>query len=412
MEKFNFFSTIFYLQNYLFAIFIILFNRKYNKSAIYYALLIIVFTTYNIEESIRLFGGSIYLYALIQKNATPFYFLQGPFLYFFVRGVVTRNPKLSKKDFFHFIPFLIVFVQIIPYLISSFDYKLEQARFVYRNVLVYYSHDWGFLYPSIYNYIFCTFSFFIYSFFSIKLLRRNKKLYSQDSCEVAKVFRWLFFISYLILVLSCLVFISWLLLSFIDNESIKLIFFEVMLKVMIFVFIFTTITVIAYPRVLLGLPEIYKEESSNNTEAISTNCGRATAKINCKTDSVNLDKFSHSDLIAYEEIAIQFKQYMDEKKPYLREDFSVRDVSVDLNVPRHKLQFTIANILNSTFSDVKNQYRINYAIELLRNEKNEKISLEGIGKLSGFASNTNFYKSFQKITGLTPKRWLDFNKNK
>lgn len=67
-------------------------------------------------------------------------------------------------------------------------------------------------------------------------------------------------------------------------------------------------------------------------------------------------------------------------------------------------------VINKSFPDLKNEMRVNYALELLKSNMSSKISIEGIGKNAGFASPSNFFLIFKKITGYTPNQWLDLNK--
>lgn len=66
----------------------------------------------------------------------------------------------------------------------------------------------------------------------------------------------------------------------------------------------------------------------------------------------------------------------------------------------------INNIGKMNFNTFINTYRVNYAIEKLSIYESNINSIEGIGRTSGFKTNSVFYSSFKKIVGMTPKQFL------
>lgn len=58
------------------------------------------------------------------------------------------------------------------------------------------------------------------------------------------------------------------------------------------------------------------------------------------------------------------------------------------------------------FNDFVNQYRIDLAIARLKSEDFKHLTIEGIGKSTGFRSKSAFYQAFKKRTGMSPSRFL------
>jgi YesN/AraC family two-component response regulator len=50
--------------------------------------------------------------------------------------------------------------------------------------------------------------------------------------------------------------------------------------------------------------------------------------------------------------------------------------------------------------------RIAHAIQLLKDNRNKKFTMEAIGNMSGFNSRTTFYVSFKKTMGISPNEYL------
>lgn len=60
---------------------------------------------------------------------------------------------------------------------------------------------------------------------------------------------------------------------------------------------------------------------------------------------------------------------------------------------------------------MKKEFRVEYSKSLLLMD-NSSVTFEGIGAMSGFKSNSNFYSSFKEITGKTPLEWKnDFDQS-
>jgi YesN/AraC family two-component response regulator len=60
-----------------------------------------------------------------------------------------------------------------------------------------------------------------------------------------------------------------------------------------------------------------------------------------------------------------------------------------------------------SFYDLLSKYRIRAAMEYLNDTNFKHISVEGIGEMTGFKSNSNFYKRFKDLVGMTPKEFRE-----
>jgi hypothetical protein len=94
------------------------YNWNINKNTIFLAAFLILISIYGITHYLTIYGKSLFLLAIFFNNLSSLFLLLGPFLYFYVRGVLTDKIALSKKDLLHFIPFVIHFIGIIPYIFS------------------------------------------------------------------------------------------------------------------------------------------------------------------------------------------------------------------------------------------------------------------------------------------------------
>lgn len=105
------------------------------------------------------------------------------------------------------------------------------------------------------------------------------------------------------------------------------------------------------------------------------------------------------------QLAKELLNYLDRDKPYLEPDLTLATVSEHLGYTRNQISFVINHVLNKTFYDLINGYRIDHAIEKMsRAEQN--ISILELGFDAGFNSVSGFYNAFKKQTDKTPAQYL------
>jgi hypothetical protein len=72
--------------------------------------------------------------AILFINAMPLYALSGPSLYFYFRTVINGgDARLRAWDYLHFLPAFVLLLNVIPHILTPFDYKMEMAEEVIRN---------------------------------------------------------------------------------------------------------------------------------------------------------------------------------------------------------------------------------------------------------------------------------------
>jgi YesN/AraC family two-component response regulator len=102
------------------------------------------------------------------------------------------------------------------------------------------------------------------------------------------------------------------------------------------------------------------------------------------------------------ELSLRLEKYLAEEKPYLWCDVTLEEFCKKLNTNRTYISRLINDEYNMSFYDLLFEYRVRAALEYLNNPQYDHLSIEGIGELSGFKSNSNFYKRFKNMVGMTP----------
>ena len=115
-------------------------------------------------------------------------------------------------------------------------------------------------------------------------------------------------------------------------------------------------------------------------------------------------KYKHSSLNqeAIETSVDQINHFFQESNAYLLSDFSLTMLSKSVHIPKHHLSQIINAEMGTTFYDLVNTKRIEYALSRLREGKELNVTLEGLGYECGFNSKSAFFHHFKKKTGKTP----------
>ncbi len=120
-------------------------------------------------------------------------------------------------------------------------------------------------------------------------------------------------------------------------------------------------------------------------------------------------KYQYSNLNAQASFQLidQLKKHMQEAKPYLDQEFNLRQLSKELGTSDRHISQAINEQLGQNFSDFVNLYRIQEFKSELSNPDNRHLSLLGIAMECGFNSKSTFNAAFKKSTGLTPSQYKD-----
>ncbi|MBI9064355.1 MAG: tetratricopeptide repeat protein [Marinilabiliaceae bacterium] len=97
-----------------------------------------------------------------------------------------------------------------------------------------------------------------------------------------------------------------------------------------------------------------------------------------------------------------FNQLITEDKLYTNTDLTITQVAKQFETNTKYLSQIINETFECNFSNFINQLRIEEAQYLLKDHKNNALTLEVIGQMAGFKSKSVFNTSFKRITGVTP----------
>ena len=140
------------------------------------------------------------------------------------------------------------------------------------------------------------------------------------------------------------------------------------------------------PNVLVGLPYIHYLKKSENVSNIK--------------------------LINYEDEANVILDYFTKNKPYLKQNLTINEISLEINIPLKLLSFIINQHFKLNFNDFVNKFRIDLIVERMQNGDLDKFTLSSISEEAGFSNKTTFLSAFKKIHNCTPTQFMQTNTDK
>lgn len=303
---------------------------------------------------------------------SSFFFLQLPVFYLYILSVCYSDFKLKPIHLLHTIPFLLANSLLLPrfYLVDPAA-KISFLEKGSSMVEVQFNH--------ILMHVQCVF----YIVAAFMILRKAKKIYLENYTGASlQSLNWLFQFT---LALS--------------------IFFSIALLKNIFKFT-------AYPdvaewlKVGLILSELviifwYLYKALNNPALFRNIDSRLklVSEIIFEDQNINTGGISEKE---HNSTLLTLKQYMTEEMPFLNPSLTIQEVSKDIKIPVRELSVLINHNLEQHFYDFVNNYRIAYAMDLLKDASQNKVTVLEILYAAGFNSKSSFNTAFKKHTGQTP----------
>lgn len=372
----------------LLAAFLLLkFADKVNIANRYLGYHFILNSMFGLAHWASVVSDSATLRAIFAIHYFPIYLLNTPFLYFYIRAILTDRTRLRTRDLIHFVPFLIVLANIIPYSLQPWSFKLDFAEKLHQNSRL--------IYQVYFPFIPFTFYFIARSVFSFGylILGANilKKAIATGKLKTAVELKNGIIVCLSLVAVFNLALLIFGLWSIYLHGNLVLDEYGRGRTVATIIMSAMSASIYFFPKILYGL----QPQSGNSiTDVIALN-----DKINKTSKS---PEFSMARLKLVEKA---IKNHMP-AKPYLEPGFCLADLVRDVGLPEHLLTYYFNNHKGLTFLKWKNQLRIQEAVLLLKAGQAETNTLESVGKACGYKSRSNFIDSFKSQTGESPSAFL------
>lgn len=301
-----------------------------------------------------------------------FVFLQIPVFYLYVLSVCYSDFKLKPQHLLHVLPFIITNLTLVPRF-----YGVDTAS------KIFFIENRQNMIELKFNHILLHVQMIIYFVSVFRVLRKSKMLYLENYAgKSISSYNWLFQFT----VVLCIVYSIALLKNILKfseyvhiSEGIK----AGLLLLSLFIICWYLFKALNHPELFRNVDsklklvsELVSEEKGNEESAVSD--------------------------IEYNEKLLRLKNYMTEKKPFLNSSLTIQDVSGEIEIPVRELSLLINHQLGQHFYDFVNTYRIENAMNMLKDETKSKVTILEILYEVGFNSKSSFNTAFKKHTGTTP----------
>lgn len=376
--EFNIHSTpllILVLQGVIFAVLLILrFRDKGRHADVLIAMILLVMAYHRTTYTVGFMGW----YDTF-KNTKINYFLislglgMGPLIYLYVRSITVPPFKLKRTDIWHFVPVAIYVLYRL--IILFFDSTQDGWEKGYGGVLK-SNFDEVYIEPfySILRYS----SQLLYLSFTIQLFwKYRSKIRSFFSNTYEVELNWLrnFLLIYSVL--------------FIYSQVIDII--DAFITDLHYTHRWWTDLFTAIAIVYLGM------------KAYMTDIGKLLhLTIDVDTVSESNPSIDHEK---YRFSTQRIRDHIESTKPYLSPEYTLSDLSQELNMSIHDASQAINAGLGVNFNELINSYRVQEVKSRIQNGENEHFSLMSIGLDSGFNSKATFNRVFKRVTKMSPSEF-------
>ncbi|MCP2029349.1 AraC-like DNA-binding protein [Flavobacterium sp. HSC-32F16] len=299
-------------------------------------------------------------------------FLQIPVFYLYVLSVCYSDFKLRPRHVIHLLPFLFANFILLPrfYLVNTAS-KIEFILNRQNMMELQFTH------------ILFHIQIVVYFIAIFMLLRKAKKLYLENNAGIhINSYNWLFQFTVVLTILYLIVILKNI-FKFSDqpyiSESIK----------------------IGILVLQLFLTSWYLFKALNNPGLFRN----IDSKLKLVSDIVLEEKNREQSTLndnEFNEKLLKLKKYMIEEKPFLNPALTIQDVSAAIQIPVRDLSLLINHKLEQHFYDFVNTYRIENAMDILKDAAKSKVTILEILYQVGFNSKSSFNTAFKKHTGDTP----------
>ena len=329
-----------------------------------------LFAFFLVLTAIDMIGNIVSLFDISLNDRvflSSIFFLQLPTFYLYVLSVCYSDFKLKPKHLIHTIIFLIANLILLP---RFYTVDLNaKIRFLDKSNSMPEIH---------FNHILMHIQVLLYIVAAFMLLRKARKIYLENYAGASiESLNWLFQFT---LALSAFYFIALVknIFKFTAYPNIS-----EGLKIGLLIFEFFIIFWYLYKA--LNNPSLFRNIDS---------------KLKLVSDIISEEKKIEPETL--NEDLLRLKKYMANEKPFLDPDLTIHYISNSLDIPVRELSVLINHQLGQHFYDFVNAYRIENAMEILKDSSKNEITVLEILYAVGFNSKSSFNTAFKKHTENTP----------
>lgn len=296
-----------------------------------------------------------------------------PLFYLYVLSVCYSDFKLKWKHLLHLLPIILVNLVFLPrlYLASDADMKLLSGDLEHM--------------PEIYSIqILIEFQYVLYIVSAFLILKKYREIYLENYTNPStSTYKYLFQMTTVFLIAHCLVALKNV-LRYSDYRQIFLWLNVVVGSVALFITCWLVMKALNHPELFRGI---------NSKIQLTKDI---LPEVEEKTESKNVQDDAISSQIS------RLKQYMAEREPFLDPSLTIQELANQIDISVRDLSVLINHHMDQHFFDFVNEYRIQKAMGILKDQSRSQLTVLEILYEVGFNSKSSFNTSFKKHTNLTP----------
>ncbi|GAA4439061.1 hypothetical protein GCM10023188_35060 [Pontibacter saemangeumensis] len=322
--------------------------------------------------------------------------LFGPLVYLFTAKLTSQQPAWHRRDFLHFIPFVLCLLYLLPYFaqpaaaklayLSDFE-KASEDDFGTLNQLLNFLH-------------------LGYTGAALLLIRKHEQRIKENFSSLHKIrLRWLrqfVWLVFGIILFGVAVFYARL--------------WQVPWMTDIYHYHYLGVIVCIY---WIGYKALSQPAIFSKVQPITQEAAEPVPLYDVRPDIQEespVDEKEGTVAVKYQKSGLrdeaadtylqQLLGYMQEQKPYLQNELTIQELAAAVAIPKHHLSRILNERLGKNFYDFVNDYRVEEAKRLLLDPAFSHYSTLGIALEAGFNSKPTFNAVFKKQTGLTPTAFV------
>ena len=348
--------------------------------------------------SILLVGNSLYLtnffleFPHLYRLLSAVSFCVGPLSLLYVRTSLTQSYRLQKNDLLFFIPAVLYQLNRIPFVLLDKPSKLlviQKALTETKNIAGepegWLPVGWAAIFRIIVGISFIVAQLIILSKWKQQLMKVPDIL--NANMEQIKWLNWytvVMLITYGVLLLE-------MFLHLLGSYTLG---FIIVLTIGLNI-LFIAIYLFSKPTILYGMKGWIHSTTDEATVLISTESVKPIAKRTF---------LSATEGKEYKQI---IESHFAEKNPFCMPGYSLRDLSLGVNIPVYQLSAFINQEYGKNFSEWVNDHRFLFLQRMVaENGDFHLYTFEALGKMAGFNSRTSFISAIKKRTGKTPSEYF------
>jgi AraC-like DNA-binding protein len=314
--------------------------------------------------------GNGFPFPFFIQSSTPFIFLHGPLMWFYIRSLTRQKFGFRPLHLLHFLPFLAVLLLLSKsfYWLPSDQKILMETGEVFRSDI---------FFPVII--VLIAISTQGYNFWGLRMLNRYKRGIESWFSKLEDVdHRWL---KHLLII--SIIFYSIISSLYIADYLLNLMSYD-MLQIAGYSFASLFIIFIGFYG--------YRRGNIFSSPSISIDIEKK-AELNHNTSALDQKEKEFIDSLLH---------WMKHQKPYLDPELTLGELASQVNASADYLSEILNGRLKRNFFDFINHYRVEEFKTRCLDQQYHNQKILSIAWDSGFNSKATFNRVFKKVTGLTP----------